>query len=70
MRLRLKRLEGRTLVGSDDTQRQRLAHLTVLQQKDLLLGMCLKREQQERGQGQQQWALLQLRRKHEGQMAM
>ncbi len=36
-----------------ETQRQRLAHLTVaMPEGDLLLGLCLRREQQERGQGQ------------------
>ena len=52
-------LDGRPLhtlllVGSE-TQGQRLPHLTVaMPEGDLLLGLCLRREQQERGQGQLQ----------------
>ena len=58
-RLGLTRLDGRPLhtlllVGFE-TQRQRLAHLTVaMPEGDLLLRLCLRREQQERGQGQLQ----------------
>ncbi len=55
----LTRLEGRPLhtlllVGSK-TQGQRLPHLTAaMPEGDLLLDLCLRREQQERGQGQLQ----------------